>query len=113
MQMPLRKPTRGLVTFAVFATVVAAALPAAAAVSPAPTVPGPAPVVSTAATVSAVNSSMWQTNNYVWALGYSGGKLFAGGDFTYLRAPGVPPPDTSYPVGYVAAFNTSAGPPAT
>ena len=40
-------------------------------------------------TVSAVGSPMWQTNNTVWALDAQNGVVYAGGQFTAVRPPGV------------------------
>ncbi len=116
MRSPFHKPSRLIITGTVFAAVAAAALPAAAAISPAPSVPGPSAVTPTAATVSAVNGSTWQTDNAVWALKYwsgNGGIVFAGGDFTHVRAPGAAMSDTSHPAGHIAAFKASDGAPDT
>jgi hypothetical protein len=74
----------------------------------APVVPSPAatPVanVSGATPLPAVASSMWQTNGAVWALAYSAGTLYIGGNFTKVRPPGV----AAGGVGEVAAKNLIA-----
>lgn len=96
-------------TGTLLAASVVAAMPAAAAVAPDP---GPPAVTPTAPVLSAINSSMWQTNAAVWALAASNGVVYAGGDFTKVRAPGTAVGDVSETnAQHVTAFNTSDGTP--
>jgi hypothetical protein len=59
--------------------------------------------------VSSTPLSTWQTNNTVWALAYSGGVVYAGGQFTSVRPPGDPLGTGEVPRTFLAAFNSSTG----
>src|SRR4051812_5602989 len=81
--------TRRVIAAGAFVVVGAICLPAQAAISPASPEPGPPSITSRPATLPAGTSSMYQTNDAVWSLALVDNTLFAGGDFTNLRAPGA------------------------
>jgi hypothetical protein len=63
-------------------------------------------------TLPASNSSMWQTNGSVWALAYSNGVVYAGGDFTAICPPGTAaanctPTTGGTPMAGIAAFHAT------
>ncbi len=64
---------------------------------------------SSDAGVSSTALSTWQTNNTVWALAYSGGVVYAGGQFTSVRPPGDPLGTGEVPRTFLAAFSSSNG----
>ncbi|WP_211332444.1 LamG-like jellyroll fold domain-containing protein [Nocardioides aurantiacus] len=70
----------------------------------------PARALSPGVHFSSAASSTWQTNGRVWALGQSGGKVVAGGDFTQLV-----PPDGSVapavPASRLAVLDAESGAP--
>jgi Concanavalin A-like lectin/glucanases superfamily/Domain of unknown function (DUF5122) beta-propeller len=41
-------------------------------------------------TIGSVQTPSWQTNGKVWSIAYTGGVIYAGGDFTSVRPPGNP-----------------------
>ena len=59
--------------------------------------------------ISAAAAPSWQTNNTVWALAYSSGVEYAGGQFTSVRPPGAKPGTGEVARSYLAAFNSSTG----
>ena len=60
--------------------------------------------------LSAVASSMWQTNNTVWALDVGNNVVYAGGEFTQVRPPGVALGGTGTVTrNRIAAFNATTG----
>lgn len=59
-------------------------LPTTINATPVANVAGSTPLPATA-------SPMWQTNGDVWAMAYSAGRLYIGGNFTKARPPGVAP----------------------
>ncbi len=65
------------------------------------------------ATLPAAASSIYQINDAVWALAYSNGVLFAGGDFTSTRPPGAAKGTSETAMNRLAAFNASTGVPCT
>ena len=64
---------------------------------------------SSDAGVSSTPLSTWQTNSTVWALAYSGGVVYAGGQFTSVRPPGNPQGTGEVPRTFLAAFSSSNG----
>src|SRR3954453_12881778 len=65
----------------------AAGLPTTIDAAPVANISGQTPLPATA-------TPIWQTNGTVWAMAYSGGKLYIGGNFTKARPPGVAPGGT-------------------
>ncbi len=60
--------------------------------------------------LSGVASPMWQTNNTVWALDVQNNVVYAGGEFTQVRPPGVAVGGTgSVTRNRIAAFNATTG----
>jgi Concanavalin A-like lectin/glucanases superfamily len=59
--------------------------------------------------ISAKISSSWQTNNTVWAIAYSNGVVYVGGQFTSVRPPGDPAGTGETPRTYLAAFSSTTG----
>jgi hypothetical protein len=101
-----------VVAMGAFLALGAACVPAQAAISPAPKEPGPpSTAVSRPATLPAGASEMWQTNESVWSLAVSGDVLYAGGDFTGLRAPDAAQGTPGPAAGRLAAFNKNTGAP--
>ncbi len=71
-----------------------------------------APLVTAGSSDAGVSSTplaSWQTNNTVWALAYSGGVVYAGGQFTSVRPPGDPLGTGEVPRTFLAAFSSSTG----
>src|SRR5689334_18972775 len=110
MPRSVYRRSRSVIVAAVVSAVsVAAALPAAATI---PAEPGPPPVQPMQPTVTAVNSTMWQTNNAVWSVATKNGVVYAGGDFTKVRAPGTAVGDPSETNAFsLTAFNAGDGTP--
>jgi chitodextrinase len=60
--------------------------------------------------LSAVASSMWQTNNTVWAIDVANNVVYAGGQFTAVRPPGVALNGAGTVTrNRIAAFNATTG----
>src|SRR5215203_5849536 len=60
--------------------------------------------------VSGVASPMWQTNNTVWALDVANNVVYAGGQFTAVRPPGVALGGAGTVTrNRIAAFNATTG----
>ena len=55
------------------------------------------------------SSSTWQTNGIVRTLGYAGGKVFVGGQFTSVRPPGAALGVSEVPRTYLAVLNSVTG----
>lgn len=103
--------TRRVVAAGAFVVLGATGVPAAsAAITSTAPEPGPPAAVSRP-TLPAGTSPQWQTNNAVWSLAVKGNVLYAGGDFTALRAPGAPQTDAGTPAGRIAAFDKNTGVP--
>ncbi len=81
-----------------------------ATISPATPEPGPPAAVSYP-TLPAGASSMWQTNDGVWSLALVDSTLYAGGDFTSLRAPDAAQGVVGQSAGRIAAFDKDTGEP--
>jgi Concanavalin A-like lectin/glucanases superfamily len=68
-----------------------------------------APVAPVAFTSN--NLATWQTDGIVWALAQSGGKVFAGGNFTAVRPPGAAAGSSEQPAVNFAEFDAATGAP--
>ncbi len=115
------RAARSVAVAGLTAAVVSVAAVAQAAITPTTPEPGPAPVVARTPTLPAGTSAVWQTSDSVWALAFAkgttataAGTLYAGGDFTSVRAPGTAAGDVSQrAAGRIAAFNATTGAPVT
>jgi Concanavalin A-like lectin/glucanases superfamily len=81
----------------------------AATVTAMPAVQASAATVPNDGGVSSTPTPSWQTNNTVWALGYSSGVVYVGGQFTSVRPPGNPLGTGEVARTFLAAFNSTTG----
>ena len=59
--------------------------------------------------VSATAAASWQTNGTVWAIAYSRGTVYVGGQFSAVRPPGARPGHGETGRTFVAAFSSATG----
>ena len=103
---PLPRPSRRVVVAGLALLAVLGPLPAATGAGA--TRAATASLTETG--LDAAPEPMWQTDATVWALQATGGRVFAGGDFTSARPPGAPLDDPgSVPRARLAAFDAATG----
>lgn len=73
--------------------------------------PAASPVGQSDANLSSNALQTWQTDNTVWAVAYSNGVVYVGGQFLNARPPGAATGSTTGEVArtYLAAFNSATG----